>query len=136
MKLRTLVGWCLVVCVPVLMWAQSGEPSTAPAQETKLMGDDHSSDVKKQIERRGIGVKAKVTLRDKTELKGHISRIDADSFQLTEKKSGRVTTIFFKDVERVRKPGMSAGAKIATIAGVAAGVFAAGICISLATSGE
>ena len=136
MRLKTLVSWCLMVCIPALMWAQSGESSTGAAQETKLMGEGHLTEIKRQIERRGIGAKTKVTLRDKTELKGYISRIDPDSFQFTDKKSGGVTTISFADVERVRKPGMSTGAKIATAAGVAAGVIVAGIVISLAKSGE
>ena len=136
MRIKTLVAWCLMVCIPVSMWAQSGESSPAPAQETKLMGEGHSGDVKKQIERRGIGARTKVTLRDKTELKGSISRIDEDSFQLIDKKSGSVTTISFADVARVRGAGMSKGAKIATAAGVVAGVVALGIVISLWHSGE
>ena len=135
MKLRMLVSWCLIAVVPASMWAQSSE-SSGTAQETRSLAEGHSNDVKKKIEQRGIEQKTKVTLRNKTEVKGYISRIDADSFQLTDKKSGRVTTIAYQDVERVRKPGMSAGAKIATIAGVAVGVFVAGILISLATSGE
>jgi hypothetical protein len=127
---RSVLSWFLIVCVPAFMWAQSGESSTALAQETKLIGEDHSSDVRKAIERRGVGEKTKVTLRDKTELKGYISRIDPDSFQLTDKKSERVTTISFQDVERVRKPGMSAGAK-AAIVGVTVGAILVVIAATL-----
>lgn len=114
MKLKMVTSWALVVCLPVLMLAQS--PSTrSTAQATKLMGEDHALDVKRQIERRGVGERAKVTLRDKTELKGYISRIDSESFELTENKTGRVTTIAFQDVARVRKPGMPVAAKAAII---------------------
>ena len=136
MKLRTLVGWCLIVSLPVVMWTQSHECSARSTQQTKLMGEDHSIDVKRQIERRGVGENTKVTLRDKTELKGFISRIDPESFQLTDKKSGRETTISFAEVKRVRNPGMSRGAKIGSLAGVAGGVIVAGILISLWHSGE
>lgn len=68
-----------------------------------MMAEDHSPDAKKQAERPGVG-RIKVTLRDWTELTGHISRIHPDSFQLIDKKSGRVTIISLQDVERVHKP--------------------------------
>jgi hypothetical protein len=115
-KLTPLICWCLIVCIPILAWPQSQAAQPAETQSAK---------VKNEVQKRGEQARVKVTLRDKTEVKGHISQIGADSFQVTDKKSGRVTTIAYQDVDRIRKQGLSTAAKIA----IAAGVGAAAIII-------
>jgi len=84
------------------------------------------------VQKRGIGEqsKVKVLLKDKMEVKGYISKIDADSFQVTDKKNGEVRTISYGEVEKVRGPGLSRGTKIA-IAVVVAGALAGGLSASL-----
>jgi hypothetical protein len=77
-----------------------------------------------------------VRLRDKSEARGYISQIDSDSFQVTDPKNGRARTIEYQEVDKLRKPGLSTGAKIAIAAGVAAGVVVAVVLGSLAASGE
>jgi tetrahydromethanopterin S-methyltransferase subunit F len=80
--------------------------------------------------------RVRVLLNDKSEVKGYISQVDADSFQVTDKKNGQVTNIAYRDVDRIRGAGLSTGAKIAIGAGVAVGVVIAVALLSLAASGE
>jgi hypothetical protein len=115
MELRSIACWCLIVLFPASLWPQSGGSFVEePAQEKKLHAGEQSSRVKTQIEKHGTGeqAKLKVALRDKRELKGYISRIDADSFQLTDEKSGQATMISYSEVERVHKPGMPVVTKV------------------------
>lgn len=90
--------------------------------------------VKTSLQKRGIGEKSrvKVRLRNKAEVKGYISRIEDASFEVTDRSSGRATTILYADVERVQGAGLSTGAKIGIIVGAAvvivAVVIAVGVC--------
>jgi hypothetical protein len=77
-----------------------------------------------EIQRRGVGEKSRVTirLRDRTQVKGYISQIEATSFQVTDKKTGKVSTITYDAVDRVHGGGLSKGSKIAIGVGVGAAV--------------
>lgn len=90
--------------------------------------------VKTEVERRGAGEKSrvKVRLRDKTEVKGFISQIDASSFQVTEEKTGKVITLAYTDVEKVGGRGISRNTKTVIIIGV--GIAAAGIILGILTA--
>jgi len=127
MKLTSLISWCLIVSIPISAWSQSA-----------VLPEDYAAKVKVAVQKRGVGEgsRVKVTLRDKTEVKGYISQIDADSFQVTDKKSGKVTTLAYQEVARVRRQGMSTAAKIAIGAGVVAGTALGIGLLSLAASGE
>ena len=126
MKLEHLICWCLIVLVPLSGWSQSQPMQPAGVEEHKenLSKEERASKIKAQIQKRGTGEKAtvKITLRDRTEMKGYISQIDADSFQVTDKKTGKVSTVSYDSVDRVRGGGLSRGAKIAIWIGVGAGV--------------
>src|SRR5438270_10203788 len=90
--------------------------------------DSHAEKIKAEIHKRGIGEKSpvKVKLQDNAdEVKGYISRIDETSFQVTDRKSGRVTSINYADVNKVRGSGLSTAAKIAIAAGIAVGILVA-----------
>jgi hypothetical protein len=101
------------------------------AQAAKTQDGSESAKVKAVVQKRGVGEKSKVkvTLRSKEEVKGYISKIEDGSFDVTDSKTGQVTTIQFVNVEKVQGPGLSKGAKIGITVGVAvaivAGVFAA-----------
>ena len=127
MKWTRFMCCCLVVSLTVSAWSQSA-----------VLPDDHAAKVKLAVQKRGTGEhsKVKVTLRDKTEVKGYISQIGPDSFQVADNKSGRVTPIAYQEVEKVRKSGLSTGAKIAIAAGVGLGIALAVGLGSLAASGE
>ena len=134
MKLRSCACWWLILSVPLWAWPQA--PQTA--QEGKLSQPSRSETVKKEIQKRGTREKARVrvSLHDKTELKGYISSIEADSFQITDQKTGRATTIAYQDVDRVRGAGLSVGAKIVIVTGIAVGIAVAAGLAALQASGE
>ena len=125
-KLARLVCWCLIVSVPLSAWpqSQSGLPAGVEDHKEKLSQSEGASKVKTQVQERGTGEKAKVkvSLRDKTEIKGYISQINADSFQVTDNKTGKISTVSYDAVDRVRGRGLSRGAKIAIWVGVGAAV--------------
>ena len=77
-----------------------------------------------EIQKRGVGEKSRVRirLRDRTEVKGYISQIEETSFQVTDNKTGRVSTITYDSVDRVKGGGLSRGSKIAIGVGVGAAV--------------
>jgi len=135
-KLTSFVCWCLMVCFPISAWPQSQAPQPAETQKMSSAEAQHAAQVKGELQKRGERGKVKVTLRDKTEAKGYVSQIGSDSFQITDKKSGKITTIAYPEVDKVRKSGMSTAAKIAIAAGVGVGILAVAVVASLAASGE
>jgi len=77
--------------------------------------------IKMKVAKMGTGekAKAKVKLHSGEKLKGYISSAGENDFVLTDKKSGKTTTIAYADVDEVGKPGLSQGTKIALIVVVA-----------------
>jgi hypothetical protein len=108
--------------------------SLAAAQATQTQGASPAANVKAEVQKCGIGEKSrvKVRLRNKAEVKGYISKIEDASFDVTNRKTGRATTIPYAEVEKVRGSGLSKDAKISIIAGAAvvivAVVIAVGVC--------
>jgi hypothetical protein len=60
-----------------------------------------------KVHKAGTGQKARVEvkLRDNTRLKGYISQASADSFIVTDAKTGATTTVAYADVAQVKKSG-------------------------------
>jgi len=119
---------CLLVLVmgsPLSMWSQSQVANPTEAQAKKLVEGDPASKAKREVEKRGAGERSRVrvTLRNQDEVKGYINQIGSDSFQVTDKKRGVVTTIAYQDVTRVRGGGLSSGAKIAIVTGIGVAVI-------------
>jgi hypothetical protein len=94
-------------------------------QEKKLLEGEPAAKAKSEVQKRGAGERSRVriALRNQNEVKGYISQIDAETFQVTDRKSGRVTTVAYQDVTRIRGGGMSSGAKIALVTGIGAAVI-------------
>jgi hypothetical protein len=108
--------------------------SVAVTQATQTQGAFQAARVKTEVQKRGIGEKSrvKVMLRNNAGVKGYISKIEDASFDVTDKKTGRATTIPYGDVEKIQGSGLSKGAKIGIIVGAAvvtvAVVIAVGVC--------
>jgi hypothetical protein len=87
--------------------------------------------IKMKVAKMGTGekAKAKIKLRSGEKLKGYISSAGENDFVLTDKKSGKTTTIAYADVDEVGKPGLSQGTKIALIVVVAVVATAAILAI-------
>jgi small nuclear ribonucleoprotein (snRNP)-like protein len=81
--------------------------------------------VKAEVTKRGVGKQSRVrvSLRDGTEVKGYISEVDDSSFSLTDQKSGKVTTISYEDVSKLKRQGLSKPAKVLITCGVLFGAL-------------
>jgi len=130
-----MISVCLVV---VLVLNTYGLACPAePYQDVHLASTanaQHAEKVKIKIQQRGTGEKArvKIRLRDKTEVKGYISQIDATSFQVTDEKTGKAMILAYSDVETVGGRGMSRNTKIVIFVGL--GIAAAGIILGVLAS--
>jgi len=120
-----------LLLVAVLMFNSVAVAQATQAQEAS------QSKIKAEVQRRGIGEKSrvKVRLRNKTQVKGYISKIEDASFDVTDKNTGRATTIPYADVEKVQGAGLSKGAKIGIIAGVAVVTFVVVIAVAFRSLG-
>ena len=89
--------------------------------------------VKSEIAKRGTGEKARVTVKlsNGSEVKGFASQAGDNSFTLTDKKTGRQTEIAYSDVAKVKGRGLSTMAKVGIFTGIAVGVLAILVIISL-----
>src|SRR5512133_2544718 len=132
MKLTSFICWCLIVCIPISGWSQSAFSPTVTQEHA-----DHAARIKLEVQKRGTAERArvKVTLRDKAEVKGYISQIGPDSFQVSDKKTGRAMTLAYQEVDRVQKQGLSIGAKVAIGAAVVAGAMIGGGLIAYKAAG-
>jgi hypothetical protein len=112
-----------LLLVAVLAQAASAAPAPVRRQadkEAKLTEKVHA-----RILKLGTGPKARVRLelRDKTKLKGYVNEAGADSFTVADAKTGKSTSVEYRQVAEVKGGGMSVGKKIAIGVGVAAGVL-------------
>jgi len=91
--------------------------------------------IKTSVNQRGTGEKSKVVvkMKDGTKLKGHISQILEDSFDLTDSKTKQTIAVAYRDVAQVKKPGLSTGAKIAI--GIGIGAAVTGVILAVAVRG-
>src|SRR5215207_3227615 len=71
----------------------------------------------------GESARVKVKLRDQAKLEGYISDAGADTFTVTNRKTGVATTIAYPQVKSVQGNNLSTGAKIAIGVGIAATVI-------------
>jgi hypothetical protein len=71
----------------------------------------------------GESTRVKVKLRDQGKLEGYISEAGADTFTVTDRKTGVATTVAYVQVKSVQGNNLSTGAKIAIGVGIAAAVI-------------
>jgi hypothetical protein len=94
-------------------------PSFAKTKEEKAA--EFAAKVKTEIAKLGIGPEARieVKLRDKTKLKGHVSKISEESFSVTDAKTGAETEVPYPNVTQVKGNHLNKGAIIAISLGIA-----------------
>lgn len=82
--------------------------------------------VKTNIARLGTGKDARVEvkLRDKTKLKGYISRASENSFTVIDEKTGNASEVFYANAKQVKGNNLSEGVKIALGIGLIVGLVA------------
>ena len=71
----------------------------------------------------GESTRVKVKLRDQRKLEGYISDAGAETFTITNRKTGEATTVAYPEVKSVQGNNLSTGAKIAIGVGIAAAVI-------------
>jgi hypothetical protein len=109
----------------VMVCAFNGMPNLALGQT--LDGDKHVQKIKADVAKRGIGEKARVTvkLQDGSKLKGHISQAGDESFTLTDARNGQTKVLAYRDVAQVKgRGGLSLIAKIGIGVAIAVGTLA------------
>jgi hypothetical protein len=86
---------------------------------------------KAQVQKRGSGEKSKVrvTLGNRTMVKGYIGKIEEESFDGNGSNTGQAITITYSDVQKIQGHGLSRGAKIGL--GVVVGVAVAAVVIAI-----
>ena len=97
---------------------------TQPAPRPQTREEKQATKIRAKVHKLGVGPKARATvfLKNEMALKGYISKIEADSFELTNPKTGKVETIRFADAKAVSGP-MSRATKVVLIVGVCVGVL-------------
>lgn len=71
----------------------------------------------------GESTRVKVKLRDNAKLEGYISDASAETFTVTDRKTGVATTVAYPQVKSVQGNNLSTGAKIAIGVGIAATII-------------
>ena len=99
-------------------------------------GTTQATKTKAEVQMRGTGERSRVRvkLRDGTDLKGYVSKIEENSFEVTDRKTGKVTSIRYDDANEVQRQGMSRTTKILIVIGIVAAWI--GIATALACSSE
>ncbi len=120
-----LICLLLVTANSVLISAQTQTDKTASS-----IAKVKTAVLKRQT---GENKRVKVIMLNGTELKGYISQASEDSFELTDSKTKQSSSIFYRDVKKVRGNGLSKTAiislgAIGAVAAVVLYVVLAPIC--------
>lgn len=113
----SLIFISLLISSVGLRTAQAGSKEEKEAR--------HAEKVKTNVAKLGVGESAvvEVTLRDKSKVKGYISRADSEAFTVANPKTSDATTIVYPNVKSIKGKNLSTGAKIAIGVGIAAAVI-------------
>jgi hypothetical protein len=134
--MRYLMKFPALVLAVAMGFNGSGlaQQAMEPPESTMMQVlDEKAARAKAEVTKRGVGEKSnvRVKLRDRHELKGHITRIDEDSFQIQldpdwldeQAVKGSRLTLSYMEVEKVRG-ARSRAAKIGIGIGMTAAVVA------------
>ena len=117
---RKLVTLLLVVTVLNLAGARLAYAESKEEKQARF-----AEKVKANVLKLGTGesTRVRVKLRDQAKLEGYISDAGAETFTVTNKKTGVATTVAYPQVKSIQGNNLSTGAKIAIGAGVAAAII-------------
>lgn len=113
----------------LLVQAQTGAVALAAGQSAK--DGQTPDDVKVQVNRAGLGEKARVTVRfkDGTRRKGYVAEHRENDFVLRDRKTDAPTAIAYKDVEKVE---INRGHSTARNTAIGVGIGAGAVILTLA----
>jgi small nuclear ribonucleoprotein (snRNP)-like protein len=105
--------------------AQAGTEGQDAARQRK------AASVKAKVQKIGTSEKrqVRVKLQNGTELRGYISKIDGESFTVTDGTIGVATALSYDDVQSVEGKGLSTAAKVLIVTGIGAGIAVAVVAI-------
>ena len=117
---RKLVTFLLVAAVINLAGVRLAYADSKEEKQARF-----TEKVKANVLKLGTGESArvKVKLRDQAKLEGYISDAGAETFTITNRKTGVVTTVAYPQVKSVQGNNLSTGAKIAIGVGIAATII-------------
>lgn len=132
MKHVSLLLVAALVFSSVASATQTAQTSQTTEGQTQQTVQD--AKVRAEVQKRGVGEKARVRVKllDGAEVMGYINKIEEASFEVTDKKTAQTTTILYADVQKIRGPGLSKGAKI--VIGVVVVVVIMAITSAIAVS--
>jgi hypothetical protein len=108
-----------------------GVPNVAAKSKAEKAAE-FAAKVKTEIAKLGTGPDARieVKLRDKTKLKGYVSQAGAESFFVTDAKTGTETEVAYPNVTQVKGNNLNKGAIIAISIGIALAVIYLMVAVS------
>ncbi len=119
------VTWVMVL---VLAFQGSGmavqTDTSAAAQQN---ASQQALKAKSEVQKRGVGKHSRVRVIEVggIEIKGFISKISDDSFEVTDNKTGKVEVIPYRDVKKVKGPGLSKAENVVIGIGIGIAVLVA-----------
>lgn len=118
--LKQLTAVILAATLTCLSMAAQAAPGQGETDKQARQEGERTQKIKAQAQRIGAGEqrKVRVEMKDKTQLAGYISKVDADSFTVTD-TTGKGTPVAYSDVLRIKKKGLSGG--VGTGIGIAIG---------------
>ncbi len=104
----------VITCLSSLAQAPDQAGVQAPVQPGK------AASVKARMQKIGVGDRTvvNVKLKDGTELRGYLSRIEDNSFTITDKTTKKATSASYGDVRSFARKGLSTTAKVVIIVGI------------------
>lgn len=124
-----------LVLIGALAFTLAAVPSVT-ARSKEEQAAQFAAKVQAGIARLGVGrdTRVEVKLRDKTKLKGYLSEVTADTFAVTDLKTGATTTVAYPEITQVKGNNLSTGAIIAISVAAAVGVTLLVIWLLIAAS--
>ncbi len=103
----------------ILLFTALGFQSVGAQTGTDMQ---RAAQTRTKVDKLGVGrdARVEVKLRDNTKLKGYVSAASADSFTVTDAKTGAAQTLAYADVMQVKKPGSGVSARTWIILGAVA----------------
>lgn len=91
---------------------------------------------KAAIERLGVGSRVTITLQYEHKVKGYISQIYADAFELTDLKGGGSTRIAYSDVSKAKRgTGWQTATKVLLGVGIALAIYVVAVLAYMSKGG-
>lgn len=118
-KFKLCTSFLIVVVLNAFVFSSSAQAGTNSSKRAEK--------VRSAIAKLGTGTQAKikVKLTDGTKLKGYVSEINAESFSVTNDKTGTVTEVNYGNAKQVKGNNLSTGVKIAIGLGILLGIIIA-----------